>query len=675
MVMSEMSVDSRTEVSGGILTEKSADSRRPAWGTDWGNIGIVGVAAGAVVYSLWVLAGWGGADRVEMVRELAFLPLMALGAVFAFRAAYTFRSDRRVHRAWMLIGFALFAWFLGDAGWAAHVLLGDEFQVFSYASLGFVGAVALIIAGIYSFPTIGVSERNRRVFRLDSSIILAGLIALTGSVVIGPERLRLTSGDAEALSLFLYTSITIIALGIAYYTIARRPAAGLGAPLLVMTLGLTIVALANLTWIHFEVRDQAVDGGPIYVFWMLGQSLFVIGPQLHRDLTRRSVTFPRLDSLISRSHRFIPYAAAGAGTVVLVSTGVAVLLERMGIIIIVVLTVISLIIIRQIISLRQNARYQAAEAMREAENWYRTLIAYSSDMVMVLDREYRCTYQSPSAAALSTRALATPVGSQFLDWVHPDDRDAVGQALNQVLNSTFQDETMRIEWRLNVHDERAVHYETIVSNRLDDPTVRGLVLNSRDTSERKQLEEQLTHQAYHDSLTGLPNRAMLIRTLDQLASDSTPRPGVAVIFADIDEFKMINDRFGHDAGDELLRAFSGRLRMALGSEDFLSRLAGDEFTIVLDRVESPEDVRSIGERVLRLMRAPFPIAGVEITLTSSVGIAVSPAGPFDPSELIRRADTAMYAAKEIGQGAVVFYEPWMDGDLETRVEHVSGAAE
>lgn len=186
----------------------------------------------------------------------------------------------------------------------------------------------------------------------------------------------------------------------------------------------------------------------------------------------------------------------------------------------------------------------------------------------------------------------------------------------------------------------------------------------RELRERAALEEQLRYQAFHDPLTGLPNRAAFLDRLTRAVcrSDGAQRPKVAVLFLDLDGFKLINDRLGHDVGDELLITVGQRLGGCVRSEDTVARLGGDEFTVLLENLTDPALAVQTAERVLETLKPPFALRGHLVTVAASIGIALGTAevGSVQPSELMREADIALYRAKGAGKGRFIVFEPEMN---------------
>jgi len=203
-------------------------------------------------------------------------------------------------------------------------------------------------------------------------------------------------------------------------------------------------------------------------------------------------------------------------------------------------------------------------------------------------------------------------------------------------------------WRMWHADGRWADVEVVAKNLLQDPNVGGILLTCRDVSASKAFEEQLRRNAFHDALTQLPNRALLLdRTAQALAWEHRK---IALMFVDLDDFKVVNDTFGHASGDALLTAVAARLRGCARSADTAARLGGDEFALLLVELGSPAEADHVATRVLDTLRRPFSLHGEPVQVSASVGCVVADAGSIGVDELLRRADFAMYVAKRNGKG-------------------------
>ncbi len=183
----------------------------------------------------------------------------------------------------------------------------------------------------------------------------------------------------------------------------------------------------------------------------------------------------------------------------------------------------------------------------------------------------------------------------------------------------------------------------------------------RDITERKQAEKQMHHQAHHDALTGLPNRAMFTDRLHQaIATAKRGKTQLAVLFVDLDKFKPVNDDFGHEVGDLLLKEVAQRMKQCVRESDTVARNGGDEFTILLPATETGQDAVKVAEKILQAILQPFELAGHSILISSSIGIALYPEHGAEEKLLVRNADIAMYHAKNSGRSNVKLYRPGMD---------------
>jgi diguanylate cyclase (GGDEF)-like protein len=215
--------------------------------------------------------------------------------------------------------------------------------------------------------------------------------------------------------------------------------------------------------------------------------------------------------------------------------------------------------------------------------------------------------------------------------------------------------------------------ETVGSNLLDDASVQGIVLTTRDVSERQALEEQLHYQAFHDSLTALPNRRLLAERVEHALAQrvSSARPA-ALIFIDLDDYKSVNDSLGHHAGDEVLISVAATLLQCVRPGDTTSRLGGDEFAVLLPAIADRSAALEVADRIIRALEVGIVVDGKEIFVGASIGVAFAGvdegcARALGFDDLVRNADVAMYTAKSRGKGRVEVYEPGMHSAVLNRL--------
>jgi diguanylate cyclase (GGDEF)-like protein/PAS domain S-box-containing protein len=273
---------------------------------------------------------------------------------------------------------------------------------------------------------------------------------------------------------------------------------------------------------------------------------------------------------------------------------------------------------------------------------FRSLVTSSNDLVLVFG-ESGCRYASRSVTEMLGREPGDLLGDGFFKLV---DRRDVGILRETCTRGDPAEVVFKVmnkfgEWR---------HLEAHVTDLRSDRWVRSVVLNARDITERLQLEEELTRQAFHDGLTALPNRALFRDRLDQaLMRSLRSNETLAVLLLDLDGFKQVNDSLGHDAGDHLLKVIASRLEDVCRPSDTLARLGGDEFAILVEGAGETQAVL-VCERLLSTVSMPVSVADRELSVGASIGIAIHPGGEGESASLIRDADLAMYAAKESGRG-------------------------
>jgi diguanylate cyclase (GGDEF)-like protein/PAS domain S-box-containing protein len=288
------------------------------------------------------------------------------------------------------------------------------------------------------------------------------------------------------------------------------------------------------------------------------------------------------------------------------------------------------------------------EARRASEAYFRTLVLATPDMIVIVDDDNLIRYASPSTMAIA--GSESLVGTSLADMVEPASRSATIQQLDLVRAGAYRNDS--VDWQLPRPDGNIMQVEVYCRDLRHDPTIQGLVVTLRDVTDRRLLERRLTHQALHDPLTGLANRALFQEQLRQAVARSHATAGLLLV--DLDDFGAVNEALGHTAGDELLVAVGHRLADALGVEHVIARLGGDDFAALIQDAPNPAMLEALAERVLRALAEPLETGRSKVLTTASIGLAGTPA-PTDGEELLRQANIALHAAKNAGKARWQWY--------------------
>jgi len=319
-----------------------------------------------------------------------------------------------------------------------------------------------------------------------------------------------------------------------------------------------------------------------------------------------------------------------------------------------------------VINARESSERRRAEAkLRQSEARFKALVQHSSDLVAVLDDVGRFIYVSPSALALLGVPADELIGLSALDFIAPEQRNAV--MVRIAGDVAGKGVPQHMELRALSVDGHPLILDATVTDLSHDPAVGGVVINARDITVSHKLESDLRFAAYHDSLTGLANRLLLMKKIEETRQDDSIA-GIALLFIDLDEFKTINDGLGHAAGDEVLNLVASRLRGVLRLRDTAARLGGDEFAVLLTECYSDDDVTALANRVLAAIREPIEIADRELHISASIGISVAWGDRPSPTTMLRDADAAMYKAKQAGKNRAELFESSLQETAMDRLE-------
>ena len=312
----------------------------------------------------------------------------------------------------------------------------------------------------------------------------------------------------------------------------------------------------------------------------------------------------------------------------------------------------------------QVAQLAVAEQkiLSQSEDRFRSLVQNASDVILVINTQAEINYVTVSSYKVLGYLPEDLVGTNIRNLVESDTTVQLQKFVNDCLEATEISQLIEIPfWHQDGH---LCYVELVGNNLLTNPHVNGIVLTLRDISDRKQAVALLRHQAFHDSLTNLPNRALFNERMQQVIEQAKrdDNYAFAVLFLDLDRFKLINDSLGHEIGNELLCAVAKRVETCLRIEDTIARLGGDEFALLLDNIQNIEQAQDVAERIQQKLSRSFYLSGHELFISTSIGIAMSSnanswLNEIDTSsntdgwldDILRNADIAMYHAKALGR--------------------------
>ncbi len=317
-----------------------------------------------------------------------------------------------------------------------------------------------------------------------------------------------------------------------------------------------------------------------------------------------------------------------------------------------------LVIIRQILVTLQNQQlllkyYKKSEELEASEQRYKSLFEFNPDPVFSIDLNGELDSVNTACVSLLSYEKEEMIGRHYSSFLSENDQERASNHFSKVMEGIPQ--TYEIPVRNNSGD----YSDLIVTNIpiLVNNKLIGVFSIGKDITENKRTEEKIKFLAYHDSLTGLPNRALFEEFLKEAIADANRTNEMfAVMFMDLDRFKTINDSLGHETGDQLLISVSKRLRACVRENDIVARMGGDEFTLLVKGISSMEGVKVVGQKILDALMEPYHIHNHEFTNTPSIGIAVYPKDGTTSETLIRKADMAMYQVKASSRNNFKLYE-------------------
>ncbi|MCX5204028.1 EAL domain-containing protein [Streptomyces sp. NBC_00237] len=639
-------------------------------------------------YAAGSFLGWGSKQLAHIMGDFGLAVAALVAAVSCYLYART--RESRFRPAWLLFSASSLMAACGNAVWGWYeVVLRDPVPALSLANLFFLCFGPPAIIGLLLLAKRPVTRAGWVCLALDAWLIAGSLLTLCWSLALAhPANFKGANVAQSALTL-AYPFLDIILVSMVMALHFRRSSANRGAVNTAIAAFATTV-LCDALFTSPLLREEYHSGQILDAGWFAGSLLLAYapwggswtaqrsthqqprgGPQQAvsrtgpqgRAVLRVGSSRPIAGSLAALT----PYLAAAVCVVgILYNVMNGHKFDRL--VLFTGCTVVLALVVRQGIMLVDNI--SLTQELAQKENHFRSLVQGSSDVIMIAAPTGILRYVSPAASGVYGRDAEELVGSELASIIHPADLGSVVHEVRRFLAaSPMEEPTTRIECRFKSGTGDWLNVESTVNRHQG-----GLIFNSRDVTERVRLQAQLQHNAEHDPLTDLPNRALFTQRVRQaLAGRRTTDIGTAVLFIDLDGFKAVNDRLGHQAGDELLIQAARRLQDSVRMGDTAARLGGDEFAALIlgdgtrDQAAREYQVREIADRLRLTLSQPYKVDGNDVRVAASIGVAFAEPG-ITPTDLMRNADLAMYRAKAAGKDRVELYAPQMQAEVVRRTE-------
>jgi diguanylate cyclase (GGDEF)-like protein/PAS domain S-box-containing protein len=583
-------------------------------------------------------------------------------ALLAFNVAVTAwplwcaATDRRVDPAirhfWRIMGVAMLTLL---AGHLCRLHLGDPARR-GAADVLDASAAALILLSVATFPS-GIHTRSDRLRLLLDVFVTAGAVT-TCALTALPSAFH-----GQFLGSVQPSVVSVVGDALLFATIAMIWLRGMVQerrdPLVPLIVGCGVLAVVQLV--------SAAARGPwlgTLAELMVGLPCVLIGlaaSRHHLRLLQVGVVCGPVRRL-----SVLPTLSAGALLLLLLVTQLFRGTPPDGALILGTALVGVAALVRQVLGVRTELNSREQTALEQADRRLAALVRHGSDMLTILELDTTVRYASPSHLQVMGIPADLLVGKRMDEQIHRDDLHAAQLGFERLRRGSSASEFLIV--RLRDGGGRWRWIEAVGTNLVNEPTVSGLVLNSRDITERKALEAQLLEQALRDPLTGLGNRRLFAdRVGHALDRRLRLQSSVALLLLDLDHFKFINDTLGHAKGDALLVAVSERLRTVVRTADTIARLGGDEFAVLLEDIAADDEADATALRIQQALDRPFRLDDREVFVRASIGIAWATDGQ-DVDALLTDADVAMYGAKNSGRGRVERYSAAMRESVAQRVD-------
>jgi diguanylate cyclase (GGDEF)-like protein/PAS domain S-box-containing protein len=547
------------------------------------------------------------------------------------------RAEASADPGWQRVARTVFLWTAGQILFAATGGTG---------ALADASAVLFLLVGLSAVDVVLRSPSARRaspfIAGLDALAAGLALVGLLWDPVVAPGG----ASAGVAAAVFPLVEVAVVALGLSIL----GQSGGADRALVAIVVATSAMLVGDLRFLYEAGHGGFRLGTPGDAVWPIAVGAVAVVAATgtsRRRIARRwwHQAFPAIPIGLLAAEALRQQLDSAVSTTIVLCGVSAVLVH----------VVRQLVLHQQIVALTRTVARErdhlivATDALAAQERRWRSLILHSSDVVVVVDEQLHVSFTTPSIGRVLGYGPDEQLGQPLARFVHPDDIPSVADDV-QWMRSQPGGSIRTATHRYRHADGRWLWMEATATNLLHDPDVRGIVCNLRDVTDRVNAQELLRHQATHDALTRLPNRAALRHWVD---AQEGPLTTFGLVLLDLDGFKEVNDALGHTAGDELLCRIADRLRTSVRGGDMVGRLGGDEFAAVVTAVDE-DDLAEVATRLLAALEEPVEVAGWTLTVTASGGGTIGHGRDLDGA--LQRADIAMYRAKRAaGGGAYATY--------------------
>ena len=615
----------------------------------------------AGIYALWGVLAIVGYFWVAPgpVADVLYLGLLA-SACFAVLFGAV-RNRPPSPRPWTFLALGLTLTLCGETAWVFYDMLGqqpfpsiaDAFYIAAYP------AYALAVRGL-------LRERSpqRDAFALlDALIILVAATLLSWTFLMRPyldDPALPTIDKVVSVTYPLLDLVLLAVLAPLLFAMGTKSKALWG---IALAMGVQIVT--DAAWAWQIVNETYSEAAVIDIGWM--STWVIVGTAALHPSMASAVLPERTNLRVSVGRLVILSLAAMIPSAVIVVQQFGFSSDIDGTVLVVAAIAAQVVFCLALARMWGLVMTVRDLTQRQGEARFAAMVENSTDVIAVVDQHMRITYASPSTRIMLGQRPEQLVGRSFLELVLPLDVPTVQAQLSRAAGIPHA-HAIEMDASITRSDGVIRNVEIVASNLLNDSVVGGLVVTVRDVTEQKSLQLELSHQAFHDGLTGLANRALFVDRVEQALRRRRRHPEVcpAVLFIDLDDFKAVNDGLGHTAGDDLLRGVAQRITSCIRQGDTVARLGGDEFAILLE--EDGDELQAVlmAERILDVMHRPMVLESIELTVMASIGVAVAERDATT-AWLMRDADIAMYEAKRLGKAGYKLFDPAMRASAADRL--------